>query len=178
MRIIIYKRVALFTLIFGFISGILAVIFSNREITDMYGSWIMSFYNCEEAELWLKAVFSGPFFVFAAFALGLFVFGYLFVYPVVFYYSYTFGFLLTCAVFCFGKESFLPILMKLPTFFAACFFLCFEAALAVKFSSENFSGLEYKTLRVKTSQYLVQGLGYVIFCVLITVLEVFLCLKF
>ena len=115
MRIIIYKKAAIFTLIFGFISGFLTSYFSGEETAADYGSWIQSFYQCEEMELLLKSVFSGPVFVFATFILGLFVFGYLFVYPVSFYWAYTFGFLITSSVICFGKESVFPIILKLPT---------------------------------------------------------------
>ncbi len=177
MRIFIYKKVATVTLIFGFVSGIFVSALSGSEITDAYGSWIQSFYNCESTELWLKAVFSGPFFVFAVFLSGLFIFGYLFVYPVGFYYSYTFGFLLTSSFMCFGKESLVPILFKLPAVAATCFLLWSESTAAVKFSTEFLFGSGHRSVRSKTSKYLAQGLVYMLFSGAILVYETVLIPK-
>ena len=171
MRIFIYKKVAAITLIAGFISGVFTSVFSGSEITDLYGSWIQSFYHCEDAELWLKAVFSCPFFVFAVFISGLFIFGYLCVYPVCFYYSYTFGFLITSAIICYGKESLIPILFKLPVIAATCFLLWAESTAAVRFSTEILFGSGFKTVRTQTSKYLGQGLLYMLSSAIILVYE-------
>ncbi len=173
MRIIIYKKTAIFTLIFGFISGFLTSYFSGEETASDFGSWIQSFYQCEEIELLLKSVFSGPVFVFATFILGLFVFGYLFVYPVNFYWAYTFGFLITSSVICFGKESVFSIILKSPTIFSTCFFLCLESAEAMKFSTEIFTNTEFKQLRIQTSQYLGKGLSIAVFSLITTAYETF-----
>lgn len=175
MRTVIYKRVTLFTLIFGLISGIISSFFGTE--VDEYGSWLISFYKNNNTELWLKAIFSGPFFVFAVFILGFFIFGYLFVYPVNFYYTYTFGFLITSSVMCYGSESVISIALKLPAIVSTCFFLIMESVYALQFSSDIFSSSGYRDFRDKTSQYMGQGFCYVMFSVATTVYDAVLVPK-
>ena len=88
---------------------------SEKEIIESYGAWFPGFYDCGETELWIKSVFCGPIFVFGIFLTGLFIFGHLFVYPVTFYYGYTFGFLITCTIICFGMSGTPYILFRLPS---------------------------------------------------------------
>ena len=162
MRDIIYSRVAAAALIFGTAAGIFAAIFSETEIIEAYGAWFPGFYECETCELWTKAAFSGPMFSAAVFIMGLFVFGYIFVLPIVFYYGYTFGFLTVCAVSCFGASVLPDIIFRLPAIAAICWLLCKGATSSIRFSTDAFSGLEFFELRAKTSKYLGQGLSYVI----------------
>ncbi len=162
MRDIFYERVAAAALIFGAAAGVFAAIFSETATVEAYGAWFSGFYECGEFEIWFKSAFSGPIFSAVVFLMGLFVFGYIFVYPVGFYYGYTFGFLIVCAVSCFGTSVLPEIIFRLPSMAAMGLILCKGTALAVRFSSEAFSGLEFFELRAKTSKYMSQGFGYVI----------------
>ena len=173
MRIIIYKKISASTLILGFIAGFLSSLFSGEEAAIGYGAWIHNFYQSEKTELLLKALFSGSFFVFTVFLLGLFIFGYLFVYPTSFYWAYTFGFLITSSLMCFGREAILPIILKLPTVFGTALLLYCEAAEAVKFSTEIFTNTEFKKLRISTSQYIGKGLRFSAFSLVIMIYETF-----
>ena len=161
MRDVIYIRIAAVSLIFGAVSGIFSAIFSETNIIEAYGAWFPSFYECSETEIWIKAAFNGPFFSAAVFLIGLFIFGYIFVYPISFYYGYTFGFLIVCAIYCFGMSALPEIIFRLPATISTAWLLCKGTALSVKFSSEAFSGLELYELRTKTSKYLSRGFGYV-----------------
>lgn len=162
MRDNIYERIAAGALIFGLAAGIFAAIFSETETVEAYGAWFSAFYECTETELWIKSAFSGPIFAAAVFVMGLFVFGYIFVYPVGFYYGYTFGFLIACAVNCFGTSVLPEIIFRLPSMAATCWLLCKGTVLSVRFSMDAFAGFEYYELRAKTSKYLGRSLGYVI----------------
>ena len=173
MRIIIYKKIAAVSLILGFFLGIITSLLSGEETADAYGAWIQSFYRCEEIELLIKSFFSGPFFVFTIFTLGLFIFGYLFIYPTAFYWSYTFGFLITTSFICFGKEAFWSIILKLPSLSATSYFLYKESAIATKFSTEIFTNTEFKELRTQTSQYIGIGLSLAIFSLITAAYETF-----
>ena len=162
MRDVIFVRVAAFALVFGVIAGIFSSSFSEKEIIENYGAWVPGFYDCNETELWVKSVFCGPIFVFGIFLTGLFIFGHLFVYPVAFYYGYTFGFLITCTIICFGMSGTPYILFRLPSMAITSMILCKGSGVAVRFSSETLSGADFFELRTKLSKYLRQGIGYVI----------------
>ncbi len=165
MRDTVYLRIAAVALISGAFSGIISAAVSETGISENYGAWFMSFYECTETEIWIKAAYSAPFFAAAIFIAGLFIFGYIFAYPIIFYYGYTFGFLATCTVTCFGASAIPEIVFRLPSMVVTSWILCRNSAISVKFSAEAFSGLEFYELRAKTSKFLWNGLGNVLLSV-------------
>lgn len=160
MRNNIFIKTAFFSIMSGFILGAVFSLYSTESDIDSFGAWLLSFYNGETFETWIKSAFSTFFFLLAVLLSGAFVFGYLLSLPINFHFGYTFGYLFSSSILCFGRSAVLNLALKVPTLFISAIILSAATADAMNFSLNLFSGYDYKTIRTKTAQYLTKCFIY------------------
>lgn len=174
MRNSFFLNLSLFSIISGTLSGCIASLLQTTDVSDVYGAWLRGFYQCEAMELWIKSIFSTVFYPLLIFILGFFIFGYICVLPIIFYHGYTFGFLVTCTVRCFGILSLPNIIVKIPTVFLIACILIKEATLTIKFSSSLLCEPSNENIRKRTSKYLITGMVCMFFSGIPLLYDVFL----
>lgn len=162
MRNNYFSKTVIVALMSGLIAGIVSAFFHTEQTTDIYGAWIPIFYQCNSFEIFIKSAFLTEFFIFAVLISGLFIFGYLLILPINYFYGYTVGFVITCALICFGAYAIPFVCLKLPTFAVTMLFLHKISSLATAFSSNILTDSPKEDLRKKTGNYLCIGFLYCI----------------
>lgn len=127
------------TVFFGYLSGVLTVFFRGGVSRDFALSYVAS----ELTPQWLRAFESGPFYVLLVFLCGLFLFGWLFALPLIFYKSFGLGYTAGLFLAAFGAKGFLPLgLCLFPSAAAECVLLIRGARDALPQSFLLFRGMK------------------------------------
>ncbi len=126
------------TVFLGYLVGVLTVMFRGGAGVDYVTEYLKS-----PTELnWMDAFASGPLFVLLVMFCGLFFFGWLFVFPLIFYKSFGLGYTAGLFLSALGTKGFLPLgLCLFPSAAAECVLLIRSARDAFPQSWMLFCGL-------------------------------------
>lgn len=154
MREKTYFAIGALSVLVGYAVGVLAVFLG--EGTDR-----VSFSDASLQPDWLRAFASGPLFVIGAVACGVCFFGWLAVYPLLFYKSYALGYSAGLLLASFGMRGMLPLgLCLFPSAAAECMLLVRASSQAFESSFRLFrgSGEGARSFYDGLCGYLMQGL--------------------
>lgn len=140
----------------GYLSGAVTVLFRGAD-ADLVARYLSS----PAGTNWWQAFLSGPFFVLMTLCCGLFLFGWLAVYPLIFYKAYGFGYSAGLFLAALGTRGFLPLgLCLFPSAATECLLLVrasqdsFFQSLALFCGMKEDAGSFFSSLR----SYLLRGL--------------------
>ncbi len=127
------------TVFVGYLSGILTVLLQGNVDGDL----VRRYLSAELGTDWLRAFETGPLYVLLVFFCGVFLFGWLAAFPLVFYKSYGLGYSAGLLLAVYGAKGFLPLgLCLFPSGAAECLLLIRAARDAVPQSYALFRGLQ------------------------------------
>ena len=148
------------TVFAGYLAGVLTVLFAGGAS----GDYLRRFLTSQATPNWLAAFLSGPFFVLLVYFCGVFFLGWLFVFPLLYYKSYGYGYTAGLLLAGLGGRGFLPLALCLfPSAVAECLLLVCMAREALPQSVALFQSRkgDAQAFLSGLSSYLLHGLVWV-----------------
>lgn len=122
----------------GYLAGVVTVFFQGVE-----EGYVTRYLSSLPSPRWGQAFLSGPFFLLLTLSCGLFLFGWLIVYPLIFYKAYGFGYSAGLFLAALGAKGFLPLgLCLFPSAAAECLLLARASRDAFPQSFALFRGMK------------------------------------
>lgn len=127
------------TVFAGYLTGILTVLLRGQGNAQE----VMGYLTSDLRPDWFQGFVSGPLFVLLVQFCGVFLFGWLFIFPLIFYKSYGLGYTAGLFLGALGTKGLLPLgLCLFPSALAECLLLIFAAKEAFPQSLALFHGLQ------------------------------------
>lgn len=149
--------VGMLTVFFGYVAGVLTVLFAGGA----GAGYVEDYLAASPAPRWWDAFCNGPGFVLLALCCGVFFFGWLLIFPLVYYKAYGYGYTAGLFLASLGAKGLLPLALCLfPAALAECAILVCVCREAFPLSLSLFVGLRRagKPLGTEIRVFLMHGL--------------------
>lgn len=130
--------VGILTVFAGYVTGVLTILFGG----GVAGEYVEEYLSASPSPRWWDAFCSGPGFLLLALCCGVFFFGWLLLFPLVYYKAYGYGYTAGLFLAALGMKGLLPLALCLfPSALAECALLVFVCREAFPLSFSLFENL-------------------------------------